>query len=188
VTEVDWLRATDPGPMLSFLNGRVSDRKLRLFGCSCCRHIWHLMPDDLCRRAIVAAEEFADGLATVEEWRHASEAAEAAIVTATTDANMDAADAATDAAKDVYNAAVAAAWAIVSGSREATAFTVQRAIQSDFLRDIVGNPFRPVSVNPDWLSSKSCPPNVVVSLIFQAFPCTPRTGPGSGCGSRTSRT
>ena len=81
------------------------------------------MPDECCRRAVEIAEMYADGLATVEEWRIASEAAEPAIVAATTNANMDAADAATDAARDVHNAAIAAAWANVSGSPEAkTAF------------------------------------------------------------------
>lgn len=36
MTEDQWLKATDPGPMLEFVRGRVSERKLRLFACGCC--------------------------------------------------------------------------------------------------------------------------------------------------------
>src|SRR5882724_9472772 len=38
------------------------------------------------------------------------------------------------------------------------------------------------------LKTKYLPPTAEVMLIFQGISCTPRTGPGSGCGSRTSRT
>jgi tetratricopeptide (TPR) repeat protein len=31
--------------MVEFLNGRASERKLRLFACACCRRVWHLLAD-----------------------------------------------------------------------------------------------------------------------------------------------
>jgi hypothetical protein len=40
MTEGDWLSCTDPGPMLEFLRGKASDRKLRLFALVKSRGFW----------------------------------------------------------------------------------------------------------------------------------------------------
>ncbi len=61
MTEAEWLAATDPQPMLAFLRGRASERKLRLFAAACCRRIWHLLPGVQSRAWVEAAESLADG-------------------------------------------------------------------------------------------------------------------------------
>jgi hypothetical protein len=43
MTEAEWLTCDDPTPMLKYLKGQVSDRKVRLLACVCCRLIWHLI-------------------------------------------------------------------------------------------------------------------------------------------------
>ena len=67
MTEAEWLDCTRPEPMLQFLRGKVSKRKLRLFACGCCRRIWRLLTHERSRRAVEAAERFADGRASKAE-------------------------------------------------------------------------------------------------------------------------
>jgi hypothetical protein len=62
MTEAEWLGCTNPQRLLEFLGGNVSERKLRLFACACCRRIWDLL-DAGARAALETAERFADGLA-----------------------------------------------------------------------------------------------------------------------------
>jgi hypothetical protein len=63
MTEQDWLACTDPRPMLEFLRGKASDRRLRLFAAARCRQ-FHPDWDDSwpIREAVEAAEQVSDGL------------------------------------------------------------------------------------------------------------------------------
>ena len=74
VTEAGWLTCTGPTPMLEFLRGKASDRKLRLFACACCRRVWHLLRDESSREAVRTAEAFAEGNATEADLRVAFDA------------------------------------------------------------------------------------------------------------------
>ena len=70
MTEAEWLECADPQPMLKFLSGKASSRKLRLFAVACSRRAWSFI-DALGRAAVDVAENFADGLAGPEELRAA---------------------------------------------------------------------------------------------------------------------
>ncbi len=74
MTEHEWLTSTDPAAMLQLLSlsnpafpalKLISDRKLRLFACACCRQVWHLLDADS-RRAVEVAERYADGGPEIE--------------------------------------------------------------------------------------------------------------------------
>ncbi len=69
MTEAEWLAATDPRPMLQFLEaaGRLTGRKARLYGVACCRRVWDRLTHEGHRPAVEAAERFADGLAGEDE-------------------------------------------------------------------------------------------------------------------------
>ncbi|WP_238602501.1 hypothetical protein [Fimbriiglobus ruber] len=62
MTEAEWLAATDPTPMLEFLRGKASERKLRLFACGCCCRHPDILDDVSLQQAIHAMEQLAEGL------------------------------------------------------------------------------------------------------------------------------
>ncbi len=71
MTETEWLACTDPRPMLAFLLGKASDRKLRLFAVACCRRIGDRLEGEGVRHAVEMAEQFADGLASRQQLQSA---------------------------------------------------------------------------------------------------------------------
>ena len=179
--EAEWLACNDPGRMLEFLRGMVSDRKFRLFAVACCQLIAHRITDPNSRRAIQAAEQYADGLISLDTLREARATAPSSrmggatlgglrtgrsgLARATSPSSTpggapharDAARATTNesswtAARDAQRRAMQQIWEKARLSWEtapvekAAAYNSQRAI----LRDIFGNPFRPVLLNPAW--------------------------------------
>lgn len=69
----------------------LSRRKQRLYAVACCRRIWHLLPDECCRNAVVVAEQFADGLATTKAIQQAQSSALRTATTVTEPVAIDAA-------------------------------------------------------------------------------------------------
>jgi len=55
--------------MVEFLRGKGCERKLRLFAVACCRRHWPLFREAAVRRAVEAAESYADGLIDRRERR-----------------------------------------------------------------------------------------------------------------------
>ncbi len=61
MTEAEWLNSANYEGMLGAMGTRISRRKARLFGCACCRRVWHQMHNPRSRRAVEYAEQYADG-------------------------------------------------------------------------------------------------------------------------------
>ena len=154
MTEAEWLACTDAQPLLSFLVGTASARKLRLIACGCCRQIWDRLTDERSRRAVEVAERFADGLATSGDLLAASHAAyDAAMAAASTHGPNWAA---AGAAADTSNPEIARR---VLGDGGAVSFAAYKAKSGRRLRqcqviwDIMGPlPFRPVAAEAAWLT------------------------------------
>lgn len=158
MTESEWLACTEPEPMLEYLEGGASDRKLRLFAMACCQRIWRLLTDSRSRGAVEIAEKVADGKVGREELTFGRAAADRAHFEAPRSANFRSLDAAPNATEDdafcsATDTAASAADAMqLAASGDGTAKVMERQQQAHLVRDIFGNPFRPVTFEPAWLT------------------------------------
>lgn len=164
MTAAEWLACTDADAMLEFLQLAGNPRKSRLFGVACCRHIWHLMDDARSRNAVVTAEWSIDGLADEEEMFSAYSAAGDAIGDLIGQADLSA-----------YAPSAAAGWLAecCAGPHSYKWTSVARFIldaKADkvaWLRDIFGNPFRPVTIDPAWTTWNNCTVVKLAEAIYQ---------------------
>ena len=79
MNETEWLSSSDPEAMLKVILADASDRQLRLFACACARCFWDQLDHPRSRQAIETTERYADGRASKNEHRTASEAARAVV-------------------------------------------------------------------------------------------------------------
>jgi hypothetical protein len=173
MTESEWLTCIDPGKLIDEIAQQASERKLQLFACACCRSIWHLLPDDCCRRAVELAESHADGQCTEAVLLAAARAIYAAYSDWWHDTDQDRgedADEATCAASYAAAAAYAAYCAAggesgdadqravlaAMGAADATDITSssdeEKQRQAALVRDVFANPFH-------------SPPNITQSVL-----------------------
>ncbi|HJZ58229.1 MAG TPA: hypothetical protein VKE74_25025 [Gemmataceae bacterium] len=173
MTEQEWVGTTRPLPMETFLHkSNASERKRLLIGPACCRMIWELLTDPRSRAAVVLAEELVDeprgsdrgqseNEAAVQAWRsfdfhtRCGSAALAAHLSLglcrrwhgrgrwennVGDVMLKVRD-----AEDDYSGS----WGryVLPGDPN---FQPDHPRQADLLRDIFGNPFRPVAFDPSW--------------------------------------
>lgn len=168
----------------------VSDRKLRLFAVACCREVWHLLTDERSRRAAEVAERYADGLATEGERQAAyeclpragdanwaSSGAHLAIHTLMPNGmsqHIPLGELLNNSVKVCpecdgdgelvtshrFTCYECRGSGRVCGTGEGP---LPYPRQADILRSIIGNPYRPVKVEPQWLTP------TVVSLATAAY-------------------
>ena len=157
MNEREWLISNNPVRMLVCRPTYLSERKRRLFACGCCRRIRYLLTDHA-SRALACAEKYADGGSTVD----ALHIARSAVGLPKAPARKAAVRAVREAANTSWypdfasRAAEFAAQACVESDDTNRgldrAMNVAQEAQADLLRDIFGNPFRPVAFEPAWRS------------------------------------
>jgi hypothetical protein len=176
MTEAEWLACGDPSQIFAAVKGRKHDRKLRLFAVACCRRIAPLGDKEEVQKALAVAELFADGLARKPQRRNAHDSmlfgpSRYPLVSYTL-------------SKVAFEAASRASWSAawrvaqlaVADFPESAAVTIEelerlrRSVrgkeinaQADLLRDIFGNPFRPVNFDAEWRTT------TVVALAQQMY-------------------
>jgi hypothetical protein len=191
MTDAEWLACCVPDEMVKSVAEGASQRKLRLFACACCRRAWGLLAEERSRAAVEGAERYADGVIEMEEIRRARLDAYQAyrvfevdgVVTPLLSAAQGAwycltrfsspeesrietpvrcIESLVEAA--IYRAVVdfdsnAPDW----DGPEGLVRTAEWAAQADLLRDVFGNPFRPVTLATGHRTP------VVVSLAGAAY-------------------
>jgi hypothetical protein len=180
MNEADWDVCDDLDRMLTLVVDRGSERKLRLFACACCRQVWHLLHANSRRAVDVmeryvdgqasegertAAEGYAGVLvrncndrvpADVRIEGAAAHGVFAALGAALGDEALGRRGRRSDPRKLARTGASYAA----EHAREALAREAGKAsgrvrreaarAQGALLRDLFGNPFRPVAIDPLW--------------------------------------
>jgi hypothetical protein len=150
MTEAEWLASVDPQALLSHHAPRASHRKLRLAAVACVRQVWTLLADRWSREAVETAERFVDRTADRHDFAVARTGAEEAVLWAEKNAPGDALHAARAAAAvTLDDPAQAVRWAATHSGR--VLGEDSGTLLCGLLRDVFGNPFRPVPFEPSWL-------------------------------------
>jgi hypothetical protein len=169
MTEAEWLACDDPTPMLDFLRGKASDRKIRLYATAWCRRGWAVLTNPASQRAVEASERFADDPATLGELEAASGRAREQLRSAgpralprskAAVAHLGLLAAVWVSSPGAWDAAEAArAWWGTARSRAQSEEldARERRERAGLLRDLFGNPFRPVNLSRSWLTPDVLP-------------------------------
>jgi hypothetical protein len=139
MTEAEWLDCTDPQRMLAFLQRTSSMRKTHVLFAACLNRARHLPPQEGTPGPGEVGERYLE-----EEWD--ADALGPAILALADDS----------ARFYLYEA-------VYGTLRELGAGNPERAAHVALLRDIFGNPFRPVTLDPAWQTPQ------VVALARAAY-------------------
>lgn len=181
MTEAEWQASDKPLEIIRWLlDGRfVSWRKCRLFAYACCDCIADLCHQEGCHESLQAVELYAEGRAGIDQVNHAHEAASLAAEQVCsrlpypdymTLAGHYATYAAYWATRYCDDQALSVAWWVpraiarktIGSPRNLTPeqLAILQRVEGDeearlakLFRDVFGNPFRTVEINPAWLTS-----------------------------------
>ena len=136
MTEPRWLAAADPVAMLDAVLATVSDRKLRLFACALFadQSRWGVVAD-----VVAVGERYADGAATRAEIEQAQTRAKSNAARQAVYATVS------DDIKRVLRPVFSYEFVLCTSPANHEQYR-------DLLREVFGNPCRPVAFDPAWLT------------------------------------
>jgi hypothetical protein len=183
--ELWWLSESHPRDLLEFVESHIEGRKWRLFMCACGRRCYDAMPGELCRRAVDLSEAYADGQASPDAMIVFADAVYTEIdedsqLPEVFHAGRVAVGVASLGGSHLFEVTIQLIEdAALAGQREETEYRVQ----SEMLRDIFGNPFRPVTFSPEWRTdtAASLARTMYESRDFSAMPILADALQDAGC-------
>jgi hypothetical protein len=179
LTEAEWRAGPHLFDLIDFFGSRAGDRRRRLFACACCRRSWDLLCRESARKSVELAEAFADGEVSEAELRAAPNHPDFADLQPQLGGEVEPDTqlslrtlSALAAAQDVTSPTVSLLMLVLNTSsdpagdylptrqhneatgggsiRDASAELEEKA---KLLRDIFGNPFHPLTFDPEWRTS-----------------------------------
>ena len=195
MTETEWATSDVPLLMIRAAQERVSARKWQLFCCALCRCAWNEITDAQFRSAVEVAERYADGLTDATHllsWRTAISRFRAECA----------------ARRRHYATAGPPQWVVpvlyalnpvprpteaislarpprIGGESTDDWYGRARARNVSLLRDLLGNPFRPVVFAPEWSTDTAVTlaRQMYESREFGAMPILADALQDAGCDS-----
>jgi hypothetical protein len=195
MTEAEWCESVRSAQMLDHLRDRASVRKLRLFAVASCHRVWDRLEDERSRRAIEVAEGVAEGSVDKQTQHDAWVVARAVAREIRNPGEYYAVDyeaaCLADAACHAVGPSIQLYFTVGALEHAATHCRQGNDIVTgelpSILRDIYGNPFRPVAVDRAWQTA------TVVRLAqaiyderaFARLPILADALDEAGCGDET---
>jgi hypothetical protein len=184
MTEAAWLTCRDMYAMFEHVEPAASARKTRLLGCACVRWAWVWGLNETPPEAVYIAEAFADGRATNEDLDRV--ASEMRVVWQEHDEPYRPYPRTCELTETLASPDNERAWlgAISAFASDLHIFDEPEWLTIvEFVRDIFGNPFRPVAFSPDWRTDTavSLARQMYESRDFGAMPILADALQDSGC-------
>src|SRR5688572_16740915 len=150
MTEAEWQASTYPSAMLDRMRHEASDRKLRLFTCACCRCVWDEIPSNTYQAAVESAELYADAQLDLKTLRAVKKAAYQLLDKEYGEwfGRRGKAFAAWSTCRPSTPAAAIETVAMLGRTPDPSSESTLGPAFAALLRDIFGNPFRPVAFDP----------------------------------------
>ncbi len=161
MNEVEWLSSSEPWRMLHAVQRSVpSERKVRLFNAAICRRFWEYLPE-ASQFILSESELLADGLVRAKDAQELCHRANK-VVHALFDQKYLTKQFPSNEVRFQRDSAAAVCYAVLPNELWGAAAYFwelkpsEKEPHSNIIRDVFGNPFRVVTVQPAWLT-----PNVV---------------------------
>jgi hypothetical protein len=201
MTEADWLAFANTDAVPDFLRDKASHRKLLLFACARDRRIQLSSMDSHFGQAVELSERYADGLATDQERREVIERLNAVKEEAIHEQDFEKCAAVAHCAELVtsckdYPRRVSSSWTPYLAEPPVQYYEVHkdgfhrllfgtRYGPADLLLDIFGNPFRPITLDPSWLTPtvKTLAQAIYEERTFEDLPVLGDALEDAGCNN-----